>query len=152
MGSGGIQLMATYIQLRNNVGYAVVNSHGEPDHSVTPDHTTVVEIESDNPDSYLRKKYDPITKNWSDAEIIVWAEISPNGSIMQIKNTYFSHEVAGPLVTPDVEPHWKWLNNEWVRPITPDEVLAAQTLAQEKEDALRLVNGPQPSSNPAPTN
>ena len=42
--------MRTFIQLRDNIGYATLNTPTNmPDHTVTPDHTTAVEVFTDNP-------------------------------------------------------------------------------------------------------
>jgi len=141
--------MRTFIQLRDGVGYAtLVVPEGEPDHTITPDHTTAVEVFTADPDQFLKKKYDEKTKTWSDAEVLVWAEISPSGAIMQINRTVFEHEIKGPLITPEVEPHWKWIDGEWVKPMTPDEVLAAQKLAEEEADRVALLNAKETTPNP----
>ena len=65
--------MRTFIQLRNSVGYAIViTPEGEPDHSVTPDHTTAVEVFTENPDQFLNKKYNEETSTdpWTAAAVL----------------------------------------------------------------------------------
>jgi hypothetical protein len=140
--------MRTFIQLRDGIGYATLSTPaGEPDHSVTPDHTTAIEVFTDNADQFIGKQYNAETKSWSDAEVLFWAEIAHNGAIMQINKTVFQHEVNGPLLTPEVESHWKWVDGEWVAPKTADEVLAAQQVAQAEADALALANAPTETPN-----
>lgn len=140
--------MKTFIQLRNGVGYAtLITPEGEPDHTVTPDHTTAVEVFTTDPDQFLKKKYNEETKTWSNADVFFWAEISYNGSIMQINKTVFEHEIDGPILTPEVEPHWKWIDGEWVRPKTAEEIHEEQKVAQEAAGALALLNA-QENSQP----
>ena len=119
MGSGGIQLMATYIQLRDGVGYAVIHTHGEPDHSVTPDHTTAILIEDENPDQFLKMKYDGKTNTWSNAPIIRFAEVNENGIPIEIRRTVFEHEVpSNCFIMPDeADGSWKVIDGEWVPPV-----------------------------------
>lgn len=120
--------MPTFIQLRDGIGYAVVRTHGEPDHSITPDHTTAVLCEDENPEQYLNKKYDEKSNTWSDAELIVFGEVDNQGRIIEIRRTFFIHEADGkPILTPEVQPDWRWINNEWVIP----EIIEVEQLAVE---------------------
>ncbi len=106
--------MPTFIQLNNNVGYAVIHASGEVDHTVTPDHITAIEYDGENPEQFLKKKYDPSTKTWSDAPLYVWCEVNEEGRIMEIRRTYFENEINGPIMTEDVRPDSKWVNGAWV--------------------------------------
>lgn len=119
--------MRTFIQLHNGIGYAVLHTEGEPDHSVTPDHITAIEVFTSDPDQFLKKKYSESTKSWSDAELIVFAELNDRGEIIEVRRTYFEHEVTGPIITPDVAPNAMWINNEWVTPqiIMPEQPAVA---------------------------
>lgn len=121
--------MPTYIQLRDGVGYAVVRTHGEPDHSVTPDHTTAIlcECTDENPDQFLKMKYDEKTNSWSKAPLIRYAEINEDGEIMEIKRTYFEHEVTGVLMTDETKATSKFIDGAWVHiePIIPIEPIIA---------------------------
>ena len=140
--------MRTFIQLRDGIGYATLTTpEGEPDHTVTPDHTTAIEVFTADPDQFLKKKYNESTKTWSDAEVLFWAEIAHNGAIMQINKTVFKHEIDGPLLTPEVEPHWKWLDSKWVAPLTPEEVRAAEALALAEANRVALLNAQEETSN-----
>jgi len=123
--------MRTFIQLRDGVGYATINTTGEPNHTVTPDHTTAVEVFTDNPEQFLRKEYNAETKEWSDAPIIRFAEINENGELIEIRRTVFVHEIPNnAVVMPDeVNGSWKFINGEWVAPVI---VTATSTIVEEQ--------------------
>lgn len=109
--------MTTYIQLRNNVGFAVVQSNGELDHSVTPDHTTAIIVESENPDQFLKQKYDTEKKTWSPAPVFKVAEINEGGDIVEIRHTVFTHEIDEDtiLMPEDITHMDKYVDGEWVK-------------------------------------
>jgi hypothetical protein len=112
--------MRTFIQLRDGIGYAtIVTPTGEPDHTVTPDHTTAIEVFTENPDEFLNKKYDPETKSWSNAPIIRWAEVNENGVPVEIHRTVFAHQVSDTsLIMPDeANGLWKLIDGEWLAPV-----------------------------------
>lgn len=113
--------MRTFIQLRNNVGFAVLHTAGgEPDHSVTPDHTTAIEVTGhENPDSLIRKKYDEETKTWSDAPVFRIADINHLGDILEIRRTVYEHEIdADTILMPDEADHlWHYIDGNWVAPV-----------------------------------
>lgn len=112
--------MRTFIQLKNNIGFATINvADGEPDHTVTPDDTTSIEVFTSDPDQFLKKKYDLETNSWSDAPLYVYAELNNVGEIIEIKRTVFIHEVSGPLYTEECSPSSRWINNEWVHTLLP---------------------------------
>jgi hypothetical protein len=111
--------MRTFIQLRDGIGFAHIFTEGEPDHSVTPDHTTAIEVTgTDNPDQFLNKKYDEETKTWSPAPIIYFAEVNQNGQIIEIGKTYFSHAIpAGRVIMPEgINSYWRYIDGDWVAP------------------------------------
>jgi hypothetical protein len=124
--------MKTFIQLRNNVGYAtLVVPDGEPDHTVTPDDTTAIEVFTDNPDQFLKMKYDEKTKTWSEANLIIYAVLNDKGNPIEIRRTVFLHEADGsPILTAelleDLQPNWKWDGEKWILPpvVQPDEIPA----------------------------
>ena len=107
--------MPTFIQLRDGIGYAVVRSHGEVDHSVTPDHTTAIQVEDENPDQFLRKKYDETSKTWSDAPIIRYAELNAQGIPIELHRTVFMHEVKENcvIVPEEADGSWTFVDGEW---------------------------------------
>jgi hypothetical protein len=134
--------MKTFIQLLDGIGFAVINTaNGEPDHSVTPDNTTAIEVEIDNPEQFLNKKYNADTKTWSDAELIYYADVDSKGKPIEIKRTYFAHEAEGkPILTEDIDHTWTWNGTEWEKPYidaeetTPTQSIAAP-LTQDEKDA-----------------
>ena len=100
--------MKTFVQLKDNIGFAFINTDG---------HTDGIEVPYGTGEQYLKKAYN--NGEWSDASLIWFAEINYDGSIIEIRRTYFSSEVgSNPLMTPDVKPNYKWINNQWVEPIT----------------------------------
>ena len=115
--------MRTFIQLRDGIGYAVINTEGEPDHSNTPSHTTSIEVFTDNPEKLIRKKYNQETKEWSDAPVIRFAEYNENGDLLEIRRTVFVHEIPdNSAIMPDkANGLWKFINGDWVSP----EVIAS---------------------------
>jgi hypothetical protein len=142
--------MRTFIQLRNGVGYAtVITPEGAPDHSVTPDDTTAIEVFTDNPDQFLKMKYDAETKSWSEAEYIVYADFDHEGRLTDIRRTYFVHETEGKaILTSEVKPDWRWVDGEWVKPyIEAEEVVASITApyidpeTETEEERLARVAG-----------
>lgn len=98
--------MRTFVQLKDGVGFAVVN---------TPNETAGIEVELGTGEQYLNKFYD--NNKWTDAPLIWFAEIGHDGSILEFKKTYFVSEIGNaPILTPDVKPSAKWLNGAWVNP------------------------------------
>lgn len=117
--------MRTFIQLRNGVGYATLTTPAEePDHSVTPDHTTAIEVFTDNPDQFLKMKYDAETKSWSQAPVLRYAEINGQGEIIEIKHTVFEHEIDEDtkLMEADTTPAHKWIDGGWVFNFIPPAI------------------------------
>jgi len=111
--------MRTFIQLRDGIGFATVNTPvGEPDHSVTPDHTTAVEVFTENPDQFLKMKYDKETNSWSESPIFRYAEINELGEIIEIRRTVFEHEIDNDtkLMNIDTTSAHKWVNGDWIPP------------------------------------
>lgn len=111
--------MRTFIQLHDGIGFAVLRTEGEPDHSVTPDHITAIEVFTEDPEQFLKMKYDEKTKSWSEPPLYVWGVVDWDGSIIEIRRTYFEHEVNGPLLPEDFNGSWKWKDNAWVIPEMP---------------------------------
>jgi hypothetical protein len=111
--------MRTFIQLRNGIGFATLNTPtNAPDHTVTPDHTTAIEVFTDNPEQFLKMKYDAETKSWSDCPVFRYAEINTLGEIIEIKRTVFEHEIDADtkLMDDDTTSSHKWVNGAWVAP------------------------------------
>ena len=115
--------MRTFIQLRDGVGFAVVHTNGDVDHTITPDHTTAIEVETDNADDFLNMKYNFETKSWTKPSLILWGVPDEKGNIVEVQRTYFQHLAHGPTLPDDFEGNWKWINNEWVKPYIEAEVI-----------------------------
>ena len=99
-------MMRTFIQFKDGVAFAYVN---------TPNETEGIEVFTDNPDQFLKKTFDGT--NWADAELIRFAEVDEEGNIIEVRRTYFSSDVAGrPVITPEVKTNWKWVDGAWVEP------------------------------------
>ena len=112
--------MRTFIQLRDGIGFAtLITPAGEPDHTVTPDHTTAIEVFTDNPDQFLKMKYNAETKTWSEAPILRYADINERGEIIEIRRTVYQHEIDHntKLMELDTTPEHKWIDGGWVAPI-----------------------------------
>jgi hypothetical protein len=103
--------MRTFIQLKDSVGWASVNTEGYIEGSI--------EVDSGTGDFYIKKRYEDGV--WSDANLIRYAEINEGGDIIEIKNTYFSSEVNGPIMNSDTNSNFKWINGEWVLPTAVEE-------------------------------
>jgi hypothetical protein len=109
--------MRTFIQLRDSIGYAtVITPAGEPDHTVTPEDTNAIEVFTDNPDQFLNKKYNAESNSWSDSPLITYAIVADDGSILEIRNTYFNFDIKGPVIETDISLNSKWVNNQWLEP------------------------------------
>jgi hypothetical protein len=135
--------MRTFIQLRNGVGYAtLVTPNDSPDHTVTPDHTTAIEVFTDNPDQFLKKIYNAETKSWADAPIYIWAELNDKGNPIEIRRSVFEDEIKGPIITEEVRPDWRWIDGEWVKPYIDAEEVAAQLRLLDEQSAVRGLPSP----------
>jgi hypothetical protein len=135
--------MRTFIQLKNGIGFAtiIVPTDSEPDHSVTPDDTTAVEVFTADPDQFLKKKYDEKTNSWSDAPILRYAEINESGDIIEIKRTVFEHEIDHntKLMNDDTSPLHKWIDGEWVNTQPVIEEPTAEELERRIEEQNALI-------------
>lgn len=113
--------MRTFIQLKNGIGFATLNvpTDVEPDHTVTPDDTTAIEVFTDNPDQFLKMSYNKETKTWSEAPLLRWAQVNSNGVMVEIGRTYFVHEIPSDaiIVPEEVDGSYKWIDGEWVAPV-----------------------------------
>jgi hypothetical protein len=125
--------MRTFIQLRNGVGYAtLITPEAEPDHTVTPDHTTAIEVFTDNPDQFLKMKYNAETKTWSEAPLIIYGVIDNFGRVIEIRRTVFPHEAEGlPIITEsllsELRPDWTWDGEKWNVP----NIVEAEVVSNE---------------------
>lgn len=135
--------MRTFIQLRNSVGYAVVRTQQIPDHTTTPEHTTILEIDSAlDGESFLRKKYNEDTKTWTDAPVFKYAIINTEGYVVEIRETVFEHELNKTNILWDqtIPLTWKWNGTEWIDPSPPSPLLDLEQLAREQAERQALLD------------
>jgi hypothetical protein len=86
---------------------------------VTPDHTSAIEVFTDNADQFLGKQYNAEAKSWSDAPVIRYAELNQNGVPVEIRRTVFAYTVpSNAVIMPDeADGSWRFIDNEWVAPV-----------------------------------
>lgn len=114
--------MRTFVQLKDNVGFATVNTEGE---------TEGIEVEFGTGEEYLKKVYN--NGAWEPAPLIWFAEIGYDGNIIEIRRTYYSSEVGdNPIITPDIKSNAKWINNEWVQEEYIDAIIIEKPKAIEE--------------------
>lgn len=144
--------MRTFIQLRDGIGYATLTTPADaPDHSVTPDHTTAIEVFTENPDQFLKMKYDADTKSWSGAPIIRYAEVNSQGDIVEIKYTVFTHVIDHDtkLMEDDTTTLHKWSDGEWVLPILHVEPIVVEPEPQTMIESPQTVEEQNVEETPA---
>lgn len=99
--------MKTFVQLKDSIGFAYVNTVGD---------TEGIEVPYGTGEQYLNKMYSK--GEWIDAPLIWFAEINYDGTIIEIKRTRFSSEIGNnPIITPEVKPNFKWIDGSWVDPL-----------------------------------
>jgi hypothetical protein len=96
--------MRTFIQLKDGIGWASVNTTGEVEGAI--------EVESGTGDFYIKKKYEDGV--WLEADIIKFAEISEDGSILEVKRTYYPSDVNGIIMNEDTKTTDKFIDGVWV--------------------------------------
>jgi hypothetical protein len=89
--------MANWIQLKDNVAFAYIQSSNFVENSIL--------IEDDiNPKDIMGKKNED--GQWVDAELIYFVEESFNNTVLRVNSTVFSSDVTGPICPNNVNPHW----------------------------------------------
>jgi len=117
--------MKTFIQLKDGIGWASVNTTGDVEGAI--------EVDSGSGDFYLKKKYE--NGVWSEASLIRFAEINDQGEIIEIKRTYYSSEVTGPVMVDGVKSDSKWVDGVWVNSIRIEPVVElVQSPVLDNED------------------
>ena len=97
MGSGGVFIMATYVQLKDGVAFAYLETHGFPKNSIPVDSSL-------DPQTFLGKKYE--NGNFVTAPLIYFAERMSGNMVLGINSTVFSSDVSGPICDETVQPFW----------------------------------------------
>jgi|LakMenEpi03Aug12_release.lakeMendotaPanAssembly.Ray.scaffolds.fasta_scaffold85796_4 hypothetical protein len=80
--------MKTFVQLKDGIGWASVNTNGEVEGSI--------EVEYGTGDSYIGKKYE--NNSWSDADLIRYSVLDADENVIEVRQTYYSSEVTGPVL------------------------------------------------------
>jgi hypothetical protein len=102
--------MKHYVQLKDGVVFA---THSSPT-SVDDSGPNVWEVESDGSDK-LGKLYS--NGQFLDAPLIKYAIIDSNGTVLYIKETVYSSDVTGPIITSnDVSVFWTWDGENFTNP------------------------------------
>ena len=98
--------MRTFIQLKDGIGFAIVNTAGE---------TEGIEVPFGTGEEYLGHTYNNGT--WTESPIIKYAVIDEFGNILEIRQTRFSSEVGSfPEWNTEIPTTWKWINGSWIDP------------------------------------
>jgi len=134
--------MRTFIQLRDGIGFATITTAGEVDHSVTPEHTTAIEVFTDNPDQFLKKLYNFDTQSWTDAPLYRYAELNENGNIIEVRRTPFLPEIPSNavLMAENVDFTWRYLDGEWVAPVVEIDLVPQNELESPATNQERNPN------------
>jgi hypothetical protein len=99
--------MRKFIQLKDSIGWAVINTVG---------HTEGIEVFGEEAEQYIGKLYED--GNWSDISKIKYAKIKQNGTIEEILFTYYPSEVEDNIIMPDdADETWRYINSEWTKPV-----------------------------------
>jgi hypothetical protein len=120
--------MRTFIQFKDDVAFSTVQTPGE---------TEGVEVFTDNPEQFLKKKY--IDGSWVDAPLIRYAILDETNTIVQIEKTYFPSLVGDNIIINDpsvkVNDVWNGMNFEpgvkYVESIRITEEPVVQEITQE---------------------
>jgi hypothetical protein len=99
--------MKTFIQLKDNVGWAFVNT--------TESIPGGIEVEFGTGEFFLKKKYE--NNSWVNADLIKYAEVNEDGVIVEVMRTYYVSEVSGPIMTPEIKLDFKWVDGSWLESI-----------------------------------
>jgi len=121
--------MRTFVQLKDGVGFAVVNTEKE---------TAGIEVEFGTGEQYLKKTYN--NGQWEPAPLIWFAELNYDGSIIEICKTYFISEVGdAPILTPEIKQHFKYVDGVWIDPspvVLPLPEVEINTTVNEQGEIL----------------
>ena len=112
--------MKTFIQLKDNIGFAYVNTIGETDG---------VEVSFGTGENYLGQLYSD--GSWSVAPTIKYAIVDENGAITEIRQTKFPSDCASwPEWNNEIPATWRWIGGAWIDPNPIVETPAPETPAE----------------------
>jgi hypothetical protein len=98
--------MKTFIQLKDSVGFASVNTPGE---------TEGIEVPFGSGDDYLGQLY--LNGSWSVSPTIEYAIIDEHGSIIELRQTKFRSDLGPwPEWNNEIPVTWKWIDGAWIDP------------------------------------
>lgn len=100
--------MRTFIQLKDGIGWASVNTTGEIE--------DCIEVEPGTGDFYIKKKYE--NGSWVEAPLIYFVTQLIDNMVHQVSSTVFSSDVTGDIVSEDCK--YGWIKN-------PDGTYSAPT-------------------------
>jgi hypothetical protein len=89
--------MANWIQLKDGVAFAHIESENLVDNSILLDDNIKWQ-------DVMSKKYE--NGNWVEAPLIYFVEESFEGKVMRVNSTVFSSDVTGPICNSEVKPYW----------------------------------------------
>ena len=113
--------MKKYVQLKDGVVFSTLNTSNE-----VQTNENIIEVQEENLDSLLYKKFE----NGSFVTIskTTYAIVTDN-RVKEIKKTYFSSEVSGPLVDSDqVDVNWYYDGSTFAE-YSPEELAATAAAA-----------------------
>ncbi len=100
--------MTNWIQLKDGVAFAYVNSPNFVDNSIPIE-------DSVDPNTLMAKKY--VDGQWEEAELIYFVEEMLGNKVLRVNSTVFSSDVKGDIIEPEVKAMWtKNENGEYIPP------------------------------------
>jgi hypothetical protein len=114
--------MKKYVQLKDEVVFSTLNTSNE-----IQTNENIIEVQEENVDSLLNKKFE--NGSFITASKIKYA-ILKNNFVDEIKETYFSSEVSGPIVDND-QVDIGWYSDGTTFNAKSPEQIAAEEAAEE---------------------
>lgn len=117
--------MTVYVQMKDNVAFAYVESNSPVENSIVLD-------ESIDPNSVLAHKL--LDGEWTPAPLIYFiSEISEDGIVKMVSSTVYSSDVTGEIVSENVGFGWKKENGEWINFLEKQQQEEFEKQQQEQE-------------------
>jgi len=129
--------MKTFIQLKDNIGFANINTVGDTDG---------IEVPFGTGENYLGHLYSE--GNWSVAPLIKYAIVDEKGNIIELRQTKFLSDLGPwPEWNSEIPTTWKWIDGGWVDPnptiiwIDPQPIFSNIPLSETQLNATCSVPG-----------